>query len=78
MRFQTWQKPALRRAFGVGLYGDEGTLLFCGLGSFLSGLLALEAGDEQGAGGVAGDVQRGAAHVEDLVDTSDDLSLIHI
>ena len=43
-----------------------------GLGSLLGGLLALEAGDEQGAGGVAGDVQSCTAHVEQLVDTGDD------
>ena len=47
-------------------------LLFCSLGGFPGGLLTLEAGDEQRAGCVAGDVQRGAAHVEDLVDAGDD------
>ena len=49
----------------------KGTL-FCGLGSLLGGLLALEAGDEQGAGGVAGDVQGRTAHIEQLVDTGND------
>ena len=56
----------------MGLYGDEGTSLFCGLGSLSGGLLALEAGDEQGAGGVAGDVQGRTAHIEQLIDTRDD------
>ena len=45
--------------------------LFC-LGGELGGLALLLTGDPHGAGGVAGDVEGGTAHVEQLVDARDD------